>query len=265
MRLLVLITTALLAALDRHPAAAARSCDTLSLECRNGLFNRDTCECDCIKPFCRDAAGECSQPTSNCGGNPWARCEKGRNCPWWPSTLTAESCTTGPNVPAGVWTVHESRSTCCRRNFPDSEWCVPENEVDVEMSRPTRYPTIVVEEDEIEVVPLRFDLVNVPEAGLSLPGLKAEMTTILKRVLVRLSERVDDMRITRVEERVRSSRGLREVGQTSRRRLQVGEGGLRPVTMFFDVHVVRVDGMRFGPIIVGELRDSYYEIAEEIR
>lgn len=249
MRLIVLVTSALLTAL-----AAAR-CDTLAIECRNGLFNRETCQCDCIKPFCRDAAGECSVPTSNCGGNPWAECEKGRSCPWWPSTLTAESCTTGPNVPAGVWEIHETRARCCERNFPGSDWCVPETELEA-ASSPTKYPTIVVEEDDIEVVPLRFDLVNVPEAGLSLSALKAEMTTILKRVLVRLSERVDVIRITKVEETVRakySARGLREVERR------------RDVTMYFDVHVVRVDGMRFGPIIVQEIQDSYSEITRDIR
>ncbi len=66
--------------------------------CSNGMFNSDTCQCDCIPPFCRDAMGECNQPLNNCGGNPWQNCEQGVNCPWWVSTLSSETCMTGNSV-----------------------------------------------------------------------------------------------------------------------------------------------------------------------
>ena len=39
--------------------------------CINGLWNEESCQCDCIPPYCRDDWGECNVPSSNCGGNPW--------------------------------------------------------------------------------------------------------------------------------------------------------------------------------------------------
>lgn len=76
----------------------AATASSVMRDCRNGLFNQQKSACDCVSPFCHDSNGECNLPLDNCGDNPWADCERGRNCPWWSNPLRAESCTTGPNV-----------------------------------------------------------------------------------------------------------------------------------------------------------------------
>jgi hypothetical protein len=66
--------------------------------CKNGIYNQALCKCECIPPYCPDLIGDCTNPSNNCGGNPWIECVKGVNCPWWKNLLTQESCTTGSQV-----------------------------------------------------------------------------------------------------------------------------------------------------------------------
>ena len=79
-------------------SAQRPECDVPSQGCRYGMYNFDTCECDCIQPFCKDANGDCTLPLDNCGGNPWKNCVRGENCPWWNSLSSAETCITGNTV-----------------------------------------------------------------------------------------------------------------------------------------------------------------------
>ena len=78
--------------------ASAQRCEAPSNGCTYGMFNYDKCECECINPFCPDANGDCVVPTGNCGGNPWAGCTRGLDCPWWGSLSNGEVCNTGENV-----------------------------------------------------------------------------------------------------------------------------------------------------------------------
>ena len=48
--------------------ASAQRCEPPSNGCTYGMFNYDKCLCECIKPFCPDANGDCVLPTDNCGG-----------------------------------------------------------------------------------------------------------------------------------------------------------------------------------------------------
>ena len=73
-------------------------CDIPTSGCSNGMFNQAKCECECLSPFCHDMNGDCTNPSNNCGGNVWAQCTRGVNCPWWVNPMKAESCTTGPSV-----------------------------------------------------------------------------------------------------------------------------------------------------------------------
>ena len=72
--------------------------------CQNGLWNRNECKCECIPPYCVDQLGDCTIPSNNCGGNPWAGCTKGYalvggDCPWYPNLLDPQGdCTTGSDV-----------------------------------------------------------------------------------------------------------------------------------------------------------------------
>jgi hypothetical protein len=72
--------------------------------CQNGLWNRAECKCECIPPYCVDQLGDCTIPSNNCGGNPWAGCTKGYalvggDCPWYPNLMDPQGdCTTGSDV-----------------------------------------------------------------------------------------------------------------------------------------------------------------------
>lgn len=72
--------------------------------CQNGLWNRNECKCECIPPYCVDQLGDCTIPSNNCGGNPWAGCTKGDaalggECPWYPNLMDPQGdCTTGSDV-----------------------------------------------------------------------------------------------------------------------------------------------------------------------
>jgi hypothetical protein len=72
--------------------------------CQNGLWNRAECKCECIPPYCVDQLGDCTIPSNNCGGNPWAGCTKGYaalggECPWYPNLMDPQGdCTTGSDV-----------------------------------------------------------------------------------------------------------------------------------------------------------------------
>lgn len=75
--------------------------------CLNGLWNKSTCQCDCIPPFCHDAVfGQCAAAGICVAENPWRDCnvpgKKGNNgnCPWWVSLVRTESCVTGSEVRA---------------------------------------------------------------------------------------------------------------------------------------------------------------------
>ncbi len=72
------------------------TCDLPAAGCRFGIFNQVKCTCECIPPFCPDAAAECSTATT-CD-NPWENCVRGIDCPWWKNDANAEACTTGPTV-----------------------------------------------------------------------------------------------------------------------------------------------------------------------
>lgn len=61
-----------------------------------------------------------------------------------------------------------------------------------------------------------------------------------------------------------------EVQMTQRRNtpklLQIVTRELEPnVSLYFNVHVIRDDRKRFGPIIIQEIRDSYGEVMEQIQ
>ncbi len=90
--LVLLLSTALIS------TASAQRCEAPSSGCTYGMWNYDKCICECIKPFCRDANGDCVVPLDNCGGNPWEGCERGVNCPWWGSLSNGDVCNTGSAV-----------------------------------------------------------------------------------------------------------------------------------------------------------------------
>mmetsp|Transcript_3002 Transcript_3002/g.5524 ORF Transcript_3002/g.5524 Transcript_3002/m.5524 type:complete len:271 (-) Transcript_3002:160-972(-) len=227
-------------------------CDIPTSGCTNGMFNQALCECECISPFCPDMNGDCMNPSKNCGGNKWKQCTRGVNCPWWQNALKAESCTTGPDVPLGLWEIYSTEKACCNTNFAYSEFC--DVRADSE-GAPTKHPTILApEDDDFEVVPIKFDVAGLPDS-ISMRDLKDEMKNVLTRILLRLADRIPGLRITEIEEKVVLNRNLLKTLRSLK----------KDVTLYFNVHVVRDDDKKFGPLIIAELRDSYDEVLDQIQ
>jgi hypothetical protein len=226
-------------------------CDIPTAGCTNGMFNQDKCECECISPFCPDINGDCLNPSNSCGGNPWASCTRGEDCPWWVNPLKAESCTTGPRVPVGLWNIYNTKTACCNTNFAYSTTC----DAPPASGQPTKHPTIAApEDDDYEVIPIKFDVGGLPD-GIKMRELKEEMTTVLKRILLRLAERIPNLKISSIEEKVVLSRNL----EKALRALE------QDVTLYFNVYVIRDDDRKFGPLIINEIRDSYDEVLDQIQ
>jgi len=89
--------------------------------------------------------------------------------------------------------------------------------------------------------------------------LKDEMTTVLKRILLRLADSINGLKISSVEEKVVLSRRLEKLIRL--RALQE----TKDVTLYFNVKVVRDDDRKFGPLIINEIRDSYDEVLDQVQ
>ena len=123
---------------------------------------------------------------------------------------------------------------------------------------PTKYPTIASPNNDVyEVVPIKFDVSGLPnDVEIEMIELQDEMLTVLKRILLRLSDRIPGLKIKSVE------------GKTPTRHLQKAlpmRALMTDVTMYYDLYVVKEEDKQFGPMIINELRDSYDEVLEQIR
>lgn len=189
------------------------------------------------------------------------------------------SCTTGNAVPQGTWQIFQSRKSCCEApSITSYSACNPS----LETSKPTKHPTISkVEGDDFEIVPIRFDLSGLP-TDVKMKDLRQEMLTVLKRILIRLSEKIDGLKVSEVEER--SNRYLRDLLSeeeeellslyesmtTSHSSLRNDDGqwrrSLGEASLMYDVYVVRDEGGRkFGPVIIDYMKQNYGEVLEQIQ
>ena len=85
------------------------------------------------------------------------------------------------------------------------------------------------------------------------------LTTVLKRILLRLADSINGLKISSVEEKVVLSRRLEKLIRL--RALQE----TKDVTLYFNVKVVRDDDRKFGPLIINEIRDSYDEVLDQVQ
>ena len=155
-------------------------------------------------------------------------------------------------------------------------------------SEPTKHPTIAApEEDDYEVIPIKFDVMGLPD-GISMRELKDEMTVVLKRILLRLADKIDGLRVTQIEEKVVMNRRRRDERDLQQQTLNDNNKAVRgmemmeypqqqrevlderelsqTVTLYFNVYVVRDDeGTKFGPLIIEEIRNSYNEVLDQIQ
>ena len=176
-------------------------------------------------------------------------------------------------MPDGLWTVYSTEEECCSTSFPSSTTCYIELE-----TKPTKHPTISLEdEDGQEIVPIQFIVMGVPEDA-SINELKEGMLESLKGILLDLSQSIGELTVTNVEEKIigrRSRRkSLEEAVERKSRHNNSNErnhsyrrrrGLEKTVEVVFDITVVHHEDIRFGPIIIEAIRNSYDEIVSDIQ
>ncbi len=101
-------------------------------------------------------------------------------------------------------------------------------------------------------MPIQFSVSGVSNYKLSIQEITDEMEIVLKRILLRLAERIDGLKVMKVESIVSSSLNLRRLLEEE-------------VVLYFHVYVVRSDEKKFGPYIIQGIRDSYNEVISEIQ
>ncbi|KAL3804644.1 hypothetical protein HJC23_008459 [Cyclotella cryptica] len=252
-------------------------------ECSNGLFNPDTCACECIPPFCPDTNGDCSNPTGYCGGNPWQNCQRGVDCPWWPNPLKAESCMTGNSIPPGIWKIYRNLEYCCSANFPYSQVCPTAVTVTTspptirppsppspqaspvagtEPSPSTTSPAVPFNIDtEYETIPLKLSLVGLTSDIPSIRDFKDAMMEELKNILTELASSLD-MTISEISENygpTSNSRALQSSAQS------FASNPTQAMSLYYDVSVVRNPGERYARILIQAIQDRHGELLSQIQ
>lgn len=237
--------------------ASAQQCEAPSNGCTYGMFNFEKCICECIKPFCRDANGDCVVPLDNCGGNPWEDCVRGVNCPWWGSLSSGDICNTGSQVPPGVWEIFNTREICCGVHAPFSTVCKskgPNGAVFDPAKDPDKQSPLVQE------VLLKFALDGLPtDADIS--RVKETSQSGLEIILIQLKERMPDLEIDQISQ---SECGRRRLDQ--QREIRMVERELRETSFCFIVDVVDSGtGQDYEKILVSETKSSADVVLDEIK
>jgi hypothetical protein len=121
-----------------------------------------------------------------------------------------------------------------------------------ETSSPSKYPTIALIEDDEEIIPIQFSVSGITNT-VSIDDINDEMEIALKRILLRVAENIDGLKIIKVEAIVSPLSKLRRVLEEEQ------------LILYFHVYVVRSDEKKFGPYIIQGIRDSYEEVFSEIQ
>lgn len=121
-----------------------------------------------------------------------------------------------------------------------------------ETSSPSKYPTIALIEDDEEIIPIQFSVSGITNS-VSIDDINDEMEIALKRILLRVAENIDGLKIIKVEAIVSPLSKLRRVLEEEQ------------LILYFHVYVVRSDEKNFGPYIIQGIRDSYEEVFSEIQ
>jgi len=150
-------------------------------------------------------------------------------------------------VPPGTWKIFPTEETCCKASFPYSKFCVKEPET----IPPTKYPTITLIEDDEEIIPIQFSVSGITHK-VSIHDISDEMEIVLKRILLRLAEKIEELKVMKVES---------IVAPVNLRRRELEEEYI----LYFHVYVVRNDKKKFGPYIIQGIKDLYNDVLSEIQ
>ncbi|KAK1743762.1 hypothetical protein QTG54_005359 [Skeletonema marinoi] len=133
-------------------------------DCGFGIWNDNTCECNCIKPYCFDELYQSCVAQGSCR-NPFEGCTPYLNCPYYYNP--AGNCDSSPDIYPGVYTVFWDADSCCRANFPSEvSTCVA---AAVDTSEPTLAPT------SLAPVPVSKELLSIPPIPMKLLNLTAPL------------------------------------------------------------------------------------------
>ena len=154
-----------------------------------------------------------------------------------------------------MWNVFPQERACCLANFPYSTRCGKKSPAST--APPTKYPTLEAPpEDDFENIPMRFIVFDLPD-NVKIQKLKKEIIGVLTRILDRLTEVVPGLKVLDIEEKVVADRALLE--RPPPRALA------SDVTLYYNVYVERNETVRFGPLVIEAMRNSYGEVLAEIR
>jgi hypothetical protein len=180
----------------------------------------------------------------SCVGKTWADqclpCSEGQT--WWPCNIPDECfCqdSIGNVVMAGDL-INESTN--------EDGLDLPVASVETGTESPTKYPTIVAPEDNYEIVSIRFDVMGLP-GNVAMGELERELKTVMTRIILRLAESIQGLKITKVEERAGG------ITDTS-------EGGK---SVYYNIYAVRDENKKFAPLLIQAIRDSHDEMVEQIQ
>lgn len=98
-------------------------CSAPSGGCGYGLWNEDSCECNCVPPYCfNEIYQSCISPGA-CP-NAFEGCTPHVDCPYFANPMTGK-CESGSTVAAGVYTIFRTSQECCTTNYPsDASVCL---------------------------------------------------------------------------------------------------------------------------------------------
>ena len=205
-------------------------------------------------------------------------------------------------VPQGVWSIYKSRSECCESSFPHLPPGINKCNPNPRTYSPTKHPTINRPEgDDYEIVPIQFNLRGLPK-DVALDEIHEEMIIVLKRILLRLSDKIEGLKVSDVVQAQYSKNRRRDssIRQLLRSAIEDQQDKkvsfqktrllrqnqryehddiiknpnissssssrkLKNVSLLYDVYVIRVDGRRFGPIIINYMRQNYEEVMHQIQ
>ena len=115
---------------------------------------------------------------------------------------------------------------------------------------PSKHPTIVVPEDEPEIVPIRFDVNGLPQNdAISMELLRKELRLVTTRVILQLAKSIQGLKILKVEERTGG----------------ITNNSFGGKSMYFNIYVIRDEKKKFAPLIVQAIWDSHAEVVEQIQ
>ena len=116
---------------------------------------------------------------------------------------------------------------------------------------------------------------GLPDEVDDMDEVKVEMTTVLRRILLRLADRISGLKVSNIEEKMlldgnndnnrQRQRRRRHMQQQQKQQHHHHRSLLKDITIYYNVYVIKDESKKFGPLIINEIRDSFGEVLEQIQ